>query len=313
MNECRICNNAEQNCEYTIKEMMLGMRSEFTYFQCSNCECLQIATIPEQISIYYPLLQYYSFGKVEISTKLLVLKKFILWLKLNLRGKVFLSILRLLGSKIWNYYLWISFVKGVSLNSKILDVGCGSGSFLYELRELGFKNLYGIDPNISENIEDINISKKEIYDVYGKFDLITLHHSLEHMPNQDCVIKKINDLLDLGGALLIRIPVVDCFAWRAYGESWYQIDAPRHFYIHSSISLEKLASRHGFELLYSYRDSSGLQFSISEMYAKNIASNQINLGLLAEKAKLDNKRAAQLNKKNDGDQACFIFKKIANA
>jgi hypothetical protein len=73
-----------------------------------------------------------------------------------------------------------------------------------------------------------------------------------------------------------------------------------------------LAHNNGFKIVHSYRDSTELQFSISEMYAKDIASDKIDAQLLAVDKKENRKRAAALNAQNDGDQACFIFKKHMN-
>jgi len=50
------------------------------------------------------------------------------------------------------------------------------------------------------------------------------------MPNPRNVFEKISGLLSDEGTLLIRIPVMDCFAWKEYGVNWFQLDAPRHFF-----------------------------------------------------------------------------------
>jgi len=57
---CKICNNSRNNKTFHVKEMMFGLRDEFKYFECSNCECLQIEEIPQNIAKYYPG-NYYSF------------------------------------------------------------------------------------------------------------------------------------------------------------------------------------------------------------------------------------------------------------
>ena len=59
-NICRICNKEDNTEEYKLKEMMFGWLDEFEYFKCSNCGCLQIKQIPENIGKYYPH-NYVSF------------------------------------------------------------------------------------------------------------------------------------------------------------------------------------------------------------------------------------------------------------
>ena len=61
MPECRICNNLAGNEIFTAREMMFGTSDEFDYFECARCGCLQIGTIPPDLSPYYPP-EYYSFS-----------------------------------------------------------------------------------------------------------------------------------------------------------------------------------------------------------------------------------------------------------
>jgi 2-polyprenyl-3-methyl-5-hydroxy-6-metoxy-1,4-benzoquinol methylase len=75
-----------------------------------------------------------------------------------------------------------------------------------------------------------------------------LHHSFEHMDNPCGVLKQIDKLLNPDGELLIRIPVSDSFAWRKYGVDWFQLDAPRHFFLHTTKSIALLAKNSGFVL-----------------------------------------------------------------
>ena len=66
--ECKICQNTKGNEPYIVKEMMFGMRHEFTYIKCLKCGCLQIKQIPNNISDYYPKEQYYSFATSNLNT-----------------------------------------------------------------------------------------------------------------------------------------------------------------------------------------------------------------------------------------------------
>ena len=64
MYKCRICGNQSANEEFVAKEMRLGFREPFPYFQCSQCECLQIADFPSDLGRYYPG-DYYSYANPE--------------------------------------------------------------------------------------------------------------------------------------------------------------------------------------------------------------------------------------------------------
>jgi len=58
--KCYIWSNEIYNRDFVAKEMMFGFRESFHYFECSNCGCVQIVPIPDDIKKYYPT-NYYSF------------------------------------------------------------------------------------------------------------------------------------------------------------------------------------------------------------------------------------------------------------
>src|SRR5258708_24495612 len=59
--KCRICEKEGDHKPWIAKEMMLGLRDEFRYFECINCGCLQINEIPENMGKYYAH-NYYSLN-----------------------------------------------------------------------------------------------------------------------------------------------------------------------------------------------------------------------------------------------------------
>jgi len=202
--------------------------------------------------------------------------------------------------------------KAIKKTSSILDVGCGAGHLLQELSLWGFKNLTGIDPFIEKDIllddRRSKIFKQDVFNHTGMYDLIMLHHSFEHMENPQQVLKQLYNILNPKGFLLIRIPVSDSFAWRKYGVDWYQIDAPRHFFLHSAKSINLMSKSAGFVLKQVVHDSIDAQFLYSEKYCRDISSFE-ELGFSTKYLKNCEKHARWLNKIMDGDQACFLFQK----
>jgi hypothetical protein len=99
---------------------------------------------------------------------------------------------------------------------------------------------------------------------------------------------------------------VDSYAWEKYGVHWYQIDAPRHFYLHTKKSMELLANKTGFKIHKIIYDANDYQFIFSEQYLQN---KNIKAPILFNKKQIKHwrKQAAQLNNIEQGDQACFIL------
>lgn len=316
---CQICGNELNNQNYSVREMMFGTRETFTYFQCHHCGCLQIKEIPEDLSKYYPA-NYNSFTtrkklKQNPVTKLLrkQIGKFVNGARFNYLGALLF------------YVLGAGFAEklmGLNLNfhSKILDVGTGSGYNLITLYNYGFKNLVGIDkfnPQDYKYGNELEILRKDLFEIDEKFDFIMLNHVFEHMENPREVLQKLYSCLENDGKLMIRIPVVDCFSWRKYGVNWVALDAPRHLFLYTVRSFTLLANECGFDLSNVKYDSSDYQFWASEQYQRDIPlrgtnshyDNPQNSIFSKKQIRAFRKKAVELNRLNDGNAACFYLQK----
>lgn len=314
---CKICSNTQNNTFYTAREMMYGLRDEFTYFQCSQCKCLQIADIPSDMSKYY-LDNYYSYQVYKD-------KKFEgLWgkiKKLQYRSSIFpKGIIR----RAISFILPVKDYKildglGVTPYTRILDVGSGNGkSFLYPLKVCGLNHVMGCDPYLKKQIQypnGLTIEPCFIYEIKENFDIITYHHSFEHVADPFENLQQVKQLLVKGGTCIIRIPTCSSYAWKHYRTNWAQLDAPRHFFLHSVESMQYMAQQAGLELYKIQYDSTHFQFSGSEKYVNNTSLRTPRKKGLHHFLKRKFKkwgytaRAKKLNKQNEGDQAAFFFRK----
>jgi len=195
-----------------------------------------------------------------------------------------------------------------NVDMEILDVGCGMGHILRIMSEVGFKNLTGIDKYIDKTItiDKVKLIKEELEFLKdSRFDFIMMHHSLEHMPDQHQVFHLLNLMLKSGGKILVRIPVMG-YSFEEFRENWVQLDAPRHFFLHSLKSFDRLVGKHGLLIEKTIFDSTSFQFTGSVKYKKNIAQNEEYKFSKAEITAFSAK-AKELNEKNQGDSACFIL------
>lgn len=321
MKICRICNNSKDNRSHTAREMMLGYRDEFEYFECSNCGCLQIKEFPDSLSKYYPP-KYYSLKKRDSSwTSIDKIHYFFSRAKLkSFSGEgngIGLLLLKASGPP--KLYQWFK-AEYCKPDYQILDVGCGSGKLLLRLKKKGFSNLTGIDPFINEDIyyqNGVSIFKKEINHVDGYFDFIMLHHSLEHMPDPLEVFENLYRILKPNRFVLIRTPLASSYAWKKYGVNWIQLDAPRHLFLHTIESVRILAHKVGFEIDDIIFDSTEFQFLGSEQYMRDIPlrdersykATSAEAVFSDEEIRYFKEKTTELNKNDEGDQACFYMYK----
>ncbi len=298
---------------------MFGWREEFEYLECGRCGCLQIARIPADLARYYPRDGYYSYRKPKQ-------KRYPGWLlKLRqARTRHFLGEFSVAGaalgavSKRPGHFDWL---RGrVSLDSRILDIGCGAGGLLLKLQREGFRSLLGADPFIEADIDyrnGVRILKRGVEELEGLYDFVMLHHSFEHMPDPAAALRGLAAKVAPGGTLLLRIPVSDCYARRKYGLNWVAWDAPRHLHLHTRKSMQLLAAGAGMEISGIACDSEVYQFTSSELYLRGIPHAEHgkyrpgggqNAFTQAEWNGYA-KQAEELNRRGEGDSACFYLRK----
>jgi SAM-dependent methyltransferase len=298
------------------REMMFGFKDKFEYFECAQCGCLQIKEYLNDSSKYYPA-SYYSHRmrknhkKKPIRTYLRRQRS-----KYCLFGKNEMWPLR---SDKYDSYKWFKKSK-LEFESAILDIGCGTGKLLLRMHRDGFSNLTGYDPYIKESIlykNGVKVLRKNFSELEGSFDFIMAHHSLEHIPQQLKLFSDLYNLLKPNRYLIIRTPVASSFAWRHYGVNWVALDAPRHLYLHTVKSIELLSKHVGFTLEDVKFDSTEFQFLGSELYRRDITLIDESCNLKNHQMSIFSKeqigafkeKAAELNARGDGDQACFYLYK----
>jgi SAM-dependent methyltransferase len=306
---CRICGHTRASPTYLVQETMFRLGESFPYFQCEACACLQIEELPGNMEKYYPA-GYYSFSRTSrdavqnpLIRKFRALRNYYAvagtgpgaWLIRTLFPSRKLSPLAPLG---------------LQPDARILDIGCGSGWRLYALREAGFVNLLGADPFLDNDIlhdNGLRIVKKPIDQIYGEWDVIMFHHSFEHVPDPLGTLNAASRLLRKGGTCILRMPTVDSYAWDHYREHWYQIDAPRHLFLHSARSIGILAEQASLCVAAVRFDSTLDQFWKSELNVR--AGGPVSYVVDRKMKRQWQHQARTLNREGRGDQAAFYLVK----
>lgn len=135
----------------------------------------------------------------------------------------------------------------------LLDVGCGSGSFLLTARQCGWQVL-GVEPDpkaasqaAALELEVLTGDIQVLADRAHVFDAITLSHVIEHVHEPRAVLKDCFRLLRPGGLLWLETPNVDSRGHRLFGTQWRGLESPRHLVLFSRRGLQGALEEAGFK------------------------------------------------------------------
>jgi SAM-dependent methyltransferase len=305
---------------------MFGSREKFGYAECATCGTLFIEEIPEDLSPYYETESYYSFedpvtrmGRPGVAQAVALVG----------RGALF-GPQRLVSAAaarvpVREVRTLVSILEAVRLSglskgkdSRVLDVGAGSGTLVYALGRAGLRHVIGIDPFAGGDRSlpgGGQLLRRDLSEMTGEFDLVMLHHSLEHVPEPRETLTLASGLLAPGGRILVRMPTVSSEAFETYGSAWIGCDAPRHLTVFSREGMATLCRELGLRLEHVVDDSNESQFWASEQYVAGVPLTSENSHFVNPKRSMFSRhqirswqhRAAALNRTSRGDQAAWIL------
>jgi hypothetical protein len=291
---CPVC-ESEGGCPRVLREMLLGTREEFLYFECPDCGCLFLAGEQGSSEASAPPNGWMS--ETELS-----------------------SLLRKVGGA---FHPWPSYIKAKCLkktdlamlrrarlkkNTTLLDMGPGGAARAEALRELGY-DAHGIDTGNVHSLEGIcrAIADREWLNNFpSTFDVVLLWHSLERLPVETLALAR--KLLRNDGCCIARIVLLG-WAWRTYGTDWGQLDAPRHRLIHSRNSFSLLARKSGFRIDRVVFDSTEFQIWASDTLQRNVPLIKMPSPSRSQRVRM-RRVADTLNVLHQGDTAQFYLTPI---
>lgn len=145
----------------------------------------------------------------------------------------------------------LNLINSESQRGKILDIGAGVGDFLSVAKKDGWE-IIGVEP--SEKAKAIAKNKgvtfvESINDLENNsFDVITMWHVLEHVPDLENQIKELKRLIKPSGTIFIAVPNFNSFDAKYYGSFWAAYDVPIHLWHFSKTAIKKLFAKENLEL-----------------------------------------------------------------
>jgi 2-polyprenyl-3-methyl-5-hydroxy-6-metoxy-1,4-benzoquinol methylase len=136
--------------------------------------------------------------------------------------------------------------------ARVLDVGCGNGEFLLEMRAAGWETHgHETDPRAVERAREQGLDVRAgaleggAYPA-GFFDAVTLSHVLEHLHDPVGTLKTCRELIRDDGVLWIATPNLASYGHARYGRAWRGLEPPRHLVLFTPSALVRALERAGF-------------------------------------------------------------------
>ena len=237
LRECPLCGGQDFVPHLSAKDYHYGNPGEYTQAQCTRCTLTFLDPMYEEreLAAFYPS-DYYAFAdRFSISEPARSLKA---------------RISRLLSAP-EHRTLDPKFERP----GRMLDIGCGAGWFLFEMREQGW-DVKGVEPNVAaadfgRNKKGLDIFAGSLMDANfptGTFDYVRMNHSFEHMEHPNQILDEVYRILACKGKLMIGVPNRDSFSARVFGRFWYHLALPVHTFSYSVQTLTQMLSRHDFKV-----------------------------------------------------------------
>jgi SAM-dependent methyltransferase len=141
-------------------------------------------------------------------------------------------------------------VRSLPKGRRVLDVGCGNGSFLSDATHAGW-DAEGIDldPQAVAAAREAGLEASVgTIDAHADrdYDAVTLSHVIEHVPDPIAFLRAAHGLLRPSGTLWVATPNLASITHATFGADWEGLDPPRHLVLFNAPALARALARAGF-------------------------------------------------------------------
>jgi SAM-dependent methyltransferase len=137
---------------------------------------------------------------------------------------------------------------------RLVEFGCGAGAMLKVLHDRGW-DVLGVEPSAEDarkasslglDVREASADAIELPE--SSFDVVLMHHALEHVGNPSEVLAKSYRALRAGGSIVVAVPNFDSPCGRFFGPATISLNIPRHLFHFSYSALERLLTKAGFRV-----------------------------------------------------------------
>lgn len=269
---CVACGSAGKEIHAHMRDQLFGAPGTWSTFRCINEDCRLAWLHPqplasETIKLYQSYYTHATPSEAGLGPdRPIDLDE---WTSQGLKA----SIKKLLGSLLpwWRFRLDTDLLYiGRGRPGRVLEVGCGSGSFLRVLQAAG-GDATGLDfdPQAVAAARRAGLNAK-VSDLLsenfpaGSFDRIVMDNVIEHLPDPPAVFAECYRVLRPGGRLILFTPNLDGYLHELYGADWRGLEVPRHLYLYSPPAMRRLAHAACFRRVELFSQPLSVEFMINQ-------------------------------------------------
>lgn len=231
---CPLCGAGTLGPLYLAKDRHYGIQGIYEIVRCGGCSLVFLNPMysEQELSALYPT-DYYAYQDNFSRSRWKELVKALLGFRIGTRDPAFHA------------------------PGRVLDLGCGSGWFLREMREMGW-DTYGVEVSapaaeLGQKKAGLNIFAGTLQEAKfpaNYFDYVRSNHSFEHISCPGDTLKEIYRVLKPGGLLLIGVPNVASLNAIIFREYWWYLGAPVHPFTYSVKTLSQFLTQHQFQVVH---------------------------------------------------------------
>ncbi len=233
--ECPFCGGTAFELFFTAPDFDTG-KETFRICRCKKCGlAMTQPQLPDHELARYYSLSYYGTGEAKFTGLAEKITRFFN----QLRAKTIVS------------RLDRSLKPTPGTRQKVLDIGCGRGSLLTALRDMGYE-CHGVERNefpsgdLPRGIKFHTGNLKDIAFNKDFFDVIIIWHVLEHIDDPVAMIAEVSKILRPDGLLAIAVPNFGSVQSEFFKQNWFHLDLPRHIYHFTPDTLTAILQKFGF-------------------------------------------------------------------
>ncbi len=243
---CNLCGSHNAQTLFNLLDVTTMIEQQFPIVRCRTCGLVYLnpRPVPGEISKFYPDdFVSYQFEVSDFNSNV------------HIKNKMVSLITK---SMIINRIKSVSKRMRLNCSTRVLDVGCGKGSFLFYLRKMYNCEVQGLDFNekclqfckekLNIDVSWGDIKSNEEY-LRTPFNLITMWAFLEHDFDPFSSLINARKHLTDDGLLVVEVPNERSLENIFFGKRSFLFDAPRHLYNFSFATLKSLLSKAGFTVL----------------------------------------------------------------